>query len=299
MRPLCILCQTRPPIQNSHVVPKFVVKRLKGGNPLGTLVYSSDLRRVFQDGWKGDFLCADCEKAFCLLEDWTCKNVYDPFLANGNVSVSYDEKFGLFAASLCFRYIQLAIDGNPQKQMEVDFKKIFENLRANILSNNFNGISSYLYIQFLKPITSSQQFPPGVNTYFFESVDGQCFDYHIPPNDKTWMVYVKLPGLFFILSGSDLKRIFRPPSAVDSHIIGAKGVLDSSSQSGALLNLVSDIVEKRSAEIQVNYSKMPGKRLAKNSAKISALPNKQQYRSHNSFILDQKLMADWQKAKKP
>jgi hypothetical protein len=113
------------------------------------------------------------------------------------------------------------------------------------------------------------------------------------------MVYVKLPGLFFLLSGCDLKKIFRPPAVVDAHIIGAKGVLDSSLQSGALLRLVSDIVVKRSTEIQVNYSKMPAERLAKNSAKISALPNKQQYRAHNSFVLDQKLLADWSKAKKP
>jgi hypothetical protein len=298
MRSLCILCQIRPPIKNSHVVPKFAVKRLKIGNPIGTLAHSNNPRQVFQDAWKGDLLCEECEKTFCLWEDWTCKNVYDPFIKMGKVNVGYDEKFGLFAASLCFRYIQYVADRNPQKQMTLIFKAMFENLRENLLKKNFAGIASCLYVQFLEPITSVGQFPPGANTYFFESIDGECFQYIVPPFGSTWMVYVKLPSCFFLLSGCDLRRVFRPPSIIDSHAICVNGVLNSTSQSGMLIQLVADIVQKRSVEIQMHYSKMPSARLQKNAAKISSLSNKQQYRAHKSFILDQQLLASWQNAKK-
>ena len=295
MRTSCILCRTKPPIKNSHVVPKFAVKRLKAGNPIGTLVHSNNPRQVHQDAWKSDLLCKECEKAFCLWEDWTCKHIFDPFLKNGNVKVKYDEKFGLFAASLCFRYIQRAFDENPQKQVSPVFQAMFDNLRESLLKKNFPGISSYLYAQFFQPVTLPGQFPPGVNTYFFESIDGECFRYIIPPLGLTWMVYVKLPGCFFILSGCDLKMIFRPPSLVDSHLIQPTGVLDSALQSGKIIALVSDTVIRQSREIQLHYSKMPAERLARNMAKIAAVQNKQQYRAHKSFELDNQLLANWHK----
>jgi hypothetical protein len=294
MRTLCILCQKQPPIKNSHVVPKFVIKRLKNGNPLGTLVHSNDLKQIHQDGWKGDYLCLKCEGLFSVWENWACKNIYDPFLANGDVSTNYDERLGLFAASVCFRYIQYAIDQHSQQPVRAEFWTILENLRESLLNKNFSTIASRLYIQFFKPITTPGSFPPGVNTYFFEAIDGNCFSYHIQ-SDVTWMTYVKIPGLFFILSGWDLKKVFRPPAIVDSHAINATGVLDSASQSGALLRLVADNIKNGSIGIQTSYSKMSSNRIAKNQAKISALPNKEQYRAHKSFVLDQNLLASWPK----
>jgi hypothetical protein len=275
-----------------------VVKRLKTGNPLGTLLHTDDARRVYQDAWKADLLCTVCEKAFCVWEDWVCKNVYDPFLATGNVKVRYDEKLGLFAASLAFRYMQFLFDRNPQKPVEAALQKILENLRVSLLNNNFASVSSYLYIHFLNPVEAPGSFPPGVNTYFFECIDGRCFDYYIPPR-KTWMVYVKFPGLFFFLSGLDLKRNILPAAAVQADIIGAQGALDSSSQSDALMGLVFDFVVMGSTNIQKHYANMSQQRIAKNSAKIEAAPDKQNYRAHNSYVLDQKLLADWTKAKMP
>lgn len=298
MHKQCILCRVRPPIKNSHVVPKFAVKRLKAGNPIGTLVHTNVPRQIFQDAWKGDFLCEECEKAFCVWEDWVCKKVYEPFLKNGKINIGYDEKFGLFAASLCFRFIQFIAERNPEKEMTPLLKAMFENLRENLFKKNFLGIRSYLYAQFLEPVTSLGQFPPGVNTYFFESIDGQCFDYFVPPSSLTWMVYVKLPACFFLLSGCDLKMIFYPPTAVDPHIIHSAGTFDSSLQSGMITRLLSDKIAKKSAEIQISYSKMSLERIKRNAAKITSLPNRQQFRAHNSHLLDQKLLADLKTAQK-
>jgi hypothetical protein len=113
------------------------------------------------------------------------------------------------------------------------------------------------------------------------------------------MVYVKFPGLFFFLSGLDLKRNILPAAAVQADIIGAQGALDSSSQSDALMGLVFDFVVMGSTNIQKHYANMSQQRIAKNSAKIEAAPDKQNYRAHNSYVLDQKLLADWTKAKMP
>jgi hypothetical protein len=267
------------------------------GNPIGTLAHSSIPYKVVQDAWKSDLLCNECEIKFCRWEDWTCKYIYDPFIKTGKVNVQYDGNFGLFAASLCFRYIQFSTDKNPQKQMPSLLKTIFENLRENLLKEDFSGIKSYLYVQFLTPITTAGQFPPGVNAYFFESIDGQCFQWIIPPLGSTWMVYVKLPSCFFLLSGCDLNLIF--PHGVGDHAIKANGIVNPTSQSGIIIQLVADRVKNRTIEIQQHYVKMPAARLAKNTAKISSLINKQQYRANQTYTFDQQLLASWLNSGKP
>ena len=299
MHAKCILCQSRPPIENSHVIPKFVVRRLKAGNPVGTLIHSNDLNRVAQDGWKGDYLCKVCEQDFSKLEGWFCNKVYDPFLANGSVAVNYGEELGLFVASVGFRYIHLALEMNPNKPVAPAFGRMFENLRTSLLSKDLAAVSSHLYIQFLSPVTSLGPFPPGINTYFSESMDGKCFDYVIPGQGTFWVTYVKFSGMFFLFSEWDLKRAFKPEhhAAVDSHWIQGSGVLDSSSQSGILEKMVGDILCARSVEIQTNYSKMLPKRLAQILKKIAAVPDKGNFRSHETFLLDQKLLAEYEKAK--
>ncbi len=299
MRAACILCRSRPPIENSHVIPKFAIRRLKAGNPLGTLVFSNDLNHVAQDGWKGDFLCNDCEQGFSKLETWFCREVYDPFLKTGSVKIAYGEELGLFGASVAFRYIQLALENNPAKQVETGLGQIFENLRTSLLCRRFADLFSHLYIQFLFPVKSLGVYPPGINIYFSEAMDGKCFDFVAPPAGKFWVIYVKLPSLFFIVSEWDLKMVLRPADHLDAHRIRSNGMLDSTSQAGILRHLVDDVFGTRPIEIQNNYLKMSEKRLAQNAKKIAQVPDKEKFRAHESFLLDQQLLADYLKSNAP
>lgn len=116
MNKTCILCQQRPPIQHSHIVPKFAIRRLKKGNPIGTLIHSDEINKVEQDGWKRDYLCLQCEKRVSKLEDWFCKKVYDPFIETQISSFVYDGRLLEFSVSLYFRYLKCLVDYNTPKE---------------------------------------------------------------------------------------------------------------------------------------------------------------------------------------
>lgn len=287
----CILCLQDPPIENSHIVPKFVIKRLKEGSPLQTLVHSNMLNRVFQDGWKEDYLCNGCEQRFSCLEHWFCQNVYDPFLAGAQLSLKYGNELGLFICSLGFRYIRYALDKNPSQPCAPELSVMYQNLRTGLLNDSLANIPAHPYTQFLFPITSIGQFPPGINTYLFESIDGVVFS-HILPSGKLWLVYLKVPSLFFILSSRSLRQTFRPSSVLDSHEVLDQGHLNSQPGSGALFSLVHDTLCDRALEIQANYSKMSAGRAEKIASKIAAVPNKEAYRAHQTYLLDMKLISE-------
>jgi hypothetical protein len=267
---------------------------LKAGNPLQTLIHSNSLNKVFQDGWKGDYLCIDCEQRFSRLEDWFCKQVYDPFLSGSQLKLKYGKQLGLFAASLAFRYIRYATDINPSKPVPPALASLYENLRSSLFANCLTSITARSYIQFLFPVTSIESFPPGINTYFIEAIDAKLFTYVLSPSTEFWLVYMKLQGVFFILSACDLRQVFVKPNVLKGHEILDSGILESNSQTGALSPLVGDIFNKRAIEIQTNYSQLPAERLNKIRQKIADTKNKQQYRAHQTYLLDMKLLTDFQ-----
>jgi hypothetical protein len=291
---ICILCRSNPPIENSHVVPNFAIRRLKAGNPLQTLIHSDALNKTFQDGWKGGYLCTECEIKFGRWESWFCQSVYVPFLAGTHVRISYDNMLGLFAASLAFRFIRFAIDKNPTKAVPDALTHFYENLRVGLLTESLPSITAHSYIQFHFPVETVAEFPPGINTYFFEAIDGKLFTYVAPAIGEFWLVYVKLPGLFFVSAPHTLDHVFKNPVMLTGQEIVASGFLESNPQCTALSHLVRDIFCERATEIQMNYSLMPESRVAKIEQKISALPDREKYRAHQTYTLDKQLLADWQ-----
>jgi hypothetical protein len=101
----CVLCESAPPIQNSHIVPNFVIKRLKRGTPVKFLIHSTEPAVAEQDGWKGPYLCAACEQIVSQLESHFSSAVYTPLLSTGVVSLRYDNRIARFLASVHFRYL--------------------------------------------------------------------------------------------------------------------------------------------------------------------------------------------------
>ncbi len=294
MPPACILCHSNIPIEGSHVVPNFVIKRLKKGSPVGTFIHSDRLNKIFQDGWKGKYLCSDCELLFCKVEDWFCKTVFDPFQNNSLSKFQYSDELGMFTASLFFRYIHLLAEKNPAKPLPPDLLAISENLRFALLSKGPASITSTMYMVFLFPVTSIDRFPPGINTYFFESIDGKAFDFN-PPDFSFWIIYLKLPGMFFLLSGHDLAPFAPYPEPMNAQKIRTTGTMETAHHPAGVSVLVADIFKARALEIQNNYEKLPRERMDKIAAKIkgaSAIPN---LRAERSYLLDMSLVLEMEK----
>ncbi len=292
MPALCILCGKQPPIENSHVVPNFVIKRLKAGNPLKTLVHSDALTKAFQDGWKGDYLCQTCEGNFSKYENWFCKNIYDPWTAGKEVDVSYTEELGLFASSLAFRYIHYASEQNPSKPMPKALRDLNDDLRSALNANDLAGLRACSYLQFLAPVDTLEQFPPGINTYLFEAIDGKLFTYEVmgftntglPVSDETfWITYVKLPGMFILTSLFDRRKATCCLAEPVGHRISRTGILRSSAHTGNTSQFVNDIFVERTKEIQADYGRMPLKRLRRSLERISKTPNPEDFRAYQNY----------------
>jgi hypothetical protein len=292
----CILCQLNAPIQNSHIVPNFVVKRLKNGSPLKTLVHSNVLNQVFQDGWKGPYLCKSCEADFSALEGWFCNAVYDPFLKNGSVQTSYDSTLALFAASIAFRYLALLKDRRAENpNWPTGLENIYSGLRAALLAKNESQVPFSSCIQFLFPVTEVGPLPPGINTYFFEAIDAKAFPFYLTnfrSKLETWMIFVKFPSIVFFFFDPKFKFAVNCGIAIE-----AAGTLNSN-DSGPTNELIADDFCKRAVEIQTNYQRMPEQRLEKNLTKIKSSPDVESFRAHKSFVLDQTLMAKFAAAVK-
>lgn len=167
----CCLCKGRPAIQNSHVVPNFIVKRLKKGTPVPFLVQSTNVTLSIQDSWKGEYLCGACEQEVSRWENWFCREVYDPFEKEWQASFAYDENLALFLSSLHFRWfchLQGSCSEVPEPYCVIAQK-------ARDQCRGITATGPHLYLSLLFPIRDDHGFLPGINTYFYEAIDGHGY----------------------------------------------------------------------------------------------------------------------------
>lgn len=289
MNKLCILCKINPPIENSHIVPRFALKRLKKGNPIGSLIHSTNINKVEQDGWKKDYLCNDCEQRFSKLEDCFCKNVYDPFIQKSLNSFSYDLRLMEFSVSLYFRYNQFLIDSIDKNPNRSEITQLLDDFRNRLIACDYQDV--YSYLSFHQEVTSLDQgYVAGINTYFFECIDGGMFDYYIDKRHKFWIMFVKMPYLYFVWSGGNLEKFFRNNPEVKNYQIKDSGSYKISASNTCLDHLLKEEFNRRALQIQNGYLTMNDWRLNKIKTKISETKNIEEFRSSYSYNLDMNLL---------
>ena len=292
---LCILCHLHPSIENSHIFPKFVVKRLKQGAPHGTLRHSDNLSYPAQDGWKTDYLCDGCEKTFMKWEDWVCRKIYDPFLNGTRAVFPMSEQLALFAASLHFRNIRYVLDQRPSAAMPTALLDLYVFLHQICLTQSVPTEEFHAYLEFLQPITDlALGFPPGVNAYISDALDGRIFDWCVPGYPTAWVSYAKFHSMILLCSSVDLD--LRGSGVLDATRIRTAGSLDSGVQGRHLLNAIRSDFIAGAARIQAGYGGIPANQHAKNVAKILGEPNIEEYRAHKAFLADQQLLEQWNAA---
>ena len=110
----CAYCNANPPIENSHVVPAFIVRFLKNNNPSEFILNSWAYRKA-QDGLKGPYLCAPCDNVlFSGWENQFKKRVFDP-VQNGQKADWQDESCIRFLLSVAFRYTVHFLETSPHE----------------------------------------------------------------------------------------------------------------------------------------------------------------------------------------
>ena len=290
MASLCILCESSPPIKNSHIVPKLFIRRLKQGTSVRVLTDSNNVKKPIQDGWKGPYLCQQCEIRFSAWETDFANKIYDPFLNESKDLVRQDLTLVLFVTSLHFRYLEYAKEHNNGLPNSEDLPNLIKKLKDALLKSR-SPVDTHLYAMPLYPTTDPEIFPAGANTYFFESIDGCVFDWFIPSDRTFWVSYVKVPGSMFFLSTAPLEAICNKPALIQPYKIDGNGIFDLGIlPSHILFSIVKDVVEKRAQEIQEAYKSMPDSQIAKIIEQIKKDPDYKNSRAYQSYFFDLQLI---------
>ena len=97
---LCALCEKHPPIRNSHLLPNFLFKRLRGAQ--GHFHAASAPKKPIQAGPTASMLCFDCEQTFSKWEG-LAKQCFFPNETQAKLPIKYGAWLQLFATSISWR----------------------------------------------------------------------------------------------------------------------------------------------------------------------------------------------------
>ena len=102
---ICMLCQEKPPINNSHLWPKFAVRWLKDNS--SQYIRRADRPNVrMQDVTKFKLLCTSCESLFAVNEQKFAERVYKPFQSDRKMQqFEYGGWLSHFVISLIWRMV--------------------------------------------------------------------------------------------------------------------------------------------------------------------------------------------------
>lgn len=111
----CALCKTHGPLEESHLIPKFVGRWLKKTSATGRLRVATNANVPVQDLTKKPFLCGACEDRFSKLETQFSNEVFLPYVEGEldgmglkqfkSEGYSYDEWLLQFLMSIQWRYV--------------------------------------------------------------------------------------------------------------------------------------------------------------------------------------------------
>ena len=144
----CALCQLEKPLQESHLIPKFVSNWLKNTSATGHLRSIENPNRRVQDGVKDKLLCRDCEQLLSISEKHFAENVFVKF--HQNEIISPDNNIFLhFIVSISWRLAYYYLNKYPEyyKFFATELRNAIEDWRIFLINFNhkFIYINHYLF----------------------------------------------------------------------------------------------------------------------------------------------------------
>jgi hypothetical protein len=189
----CRLCEERRPLQQSHIIPKFVYTWLKETSATGHLRYGGCMNRRVQDGLKRPFLCAECEGRLGVWESEFAARVFIPAHRNESPPFPYGEWCAKFVASVSWRVLMfLKAERELPPMMPVRAARAAE--AASVWRNFLLGRTPHpggfeLHGLILGPLksTTAPNMPANMNRYLCRSVE-VAFGY----SDRLFFTFAKL-----------------------------------------------------------------------------------------------------------
>lgn len=106
---LCQLCGENSAIKNSHGIPAFVVRLLKGSPPIVGMRCADAPNKPIQDAKKHNLLCTGCEALFSRWEATAAVCIFQPFREKEQAEFEYGPWLHKFMASLSWRTLAVKI----------------------------------------------------------------------------------------------------------------------------------------------------------------------------------------------
>lgn len=104
----CRLCEEEKDLELSHIIPKFVFRRLKKTSPTGRMRSTENPNKSTQDGLKLPFLCGDCEDLFSTWETQFANEIFFKYQEGNEESFCHDTWLTKYLASVSFRLLAYA-----------------------------------------------------------------------------------------------------------------------------------------------------------------------------------------------
>ncbi|SNS77424.1 hypothetical protein [Sphingopyxis indica] len=104
---VCAFCDTQARLHESHVLPAFVYRWLRGRSGTGHIRQTDNPNRRVQDGLKLPWLCGGCEAQFSRYETAFATKVFHPWQA-GTYRIPYDGWLLKFCVSVSWRVLRFA-----------------------------------------------------------------------------------------------------------------------------------------------------------------------------------------------
>ena len=105
----CALCRQNKELQLSHIVPRFVGRRLIKSAP-GNIRITNEPNKVAQDIEKHYLLCHDCEELFSAKERWFANTIFNPYQDHNKTVFDYNGNLTYFIISLSWRSLYLDLE---------------------------------------------------------------------------------------------------------------------------------------------------------------------------------------------
>lgn len=122
---MCAFCGLNAPLRESHVLPAFVYRWLKGGSGTGYIRNTENPNRRVQDGLKLPWLCSGCEQKFSRYETAFATKVFHAW-GEGREQLRYSDWLLKFCVSVSWRVLRFARGKNPDHRYTAEQEALMD-----------------------------------------------------------------------------------------------------------------------------------------------------------------------------
>ena len=216
MHPLdrCRLCNSSSPLQQSHIIPHFVVRWLVDTSLTGGIRSTDQPNLRRQDTTKKPLLCANCEELLSREERKFASEVFAPLRSGKASEFRYGAWMARFAVSVSWRALFATAESTSEltpiaRNAEEIWRKFLLGERENP-----GAFSQYLFLTprgTLKPTVSFEGIPPpsNLNRYLFRTIACNLL---CSPDEAGALTYVNMCGVILVgkIAIPEPQRLWRP-----------------------------------------------------------------------------------------